>query len=296
MVDFKFDKEDCYKMQGLYRSESNKPFLAPVFFEKECLIKYFYSPKYRCELCSETYGTIYYDGFYISFGINKNGKVIMWLGDLEKLPENEQIYLFSHNIDSDHDIASEFYEAQINATFTDPIKEAELLLQKSKINKISSEKLGFRIFQTEHRDTDEILSQCSKYKSILINREDDFKRFVSEWNEILIEDISKEDFIKYFKSKNIEIKKGLMTIKLFERLIKEVLKIKDNIILPYYVLNDLRLWADHKGCEKKFKDSLERLSLNEKESNNYKLIYDTLIEKIRDFQRNIIELMQKQDK
>ncbi len=291
MVDFKFDKEDYHKIQGLYRGESNKPFLVPVFFEKECLIKYFYSPQYRCELCSETYGTIYHDDFYISFGINKNGKVIMWLGDLEELPENEQIYLFSHNIDSDHDIASEFYDAQINVIFTNPIKEVELLLQKSKINKISGGKLGFKIFQTEHKDTDKILSQCSKYKSILINREDDFKRFISEWNEILIEDISKKDFIKYLESKNIEVKEGLGAIKLFERLIKEVLNIKDNIILPYYVLYDLRLWADHKECEKEFKDSLERLSLNEKESDNYKLIYDTLIEKLRDFHNKIIKLI-----
>ncbi|NQU99807.1 MAG: hypothetical protein HQ538_03645 [Parcubacteria group bacterium] len=287
MVDFKFDKEDYYKIRGLYRGESDKPFLVPVFFKKECLIRYFYSPEYRCELCSETYGTIYYDGFYISFGINKDGKVIMWLGDLEKLPEDEQIYLLSCNIDSDHEIASEFYDAQINVMFTDPIKEVELLLQKFEINKISGEKLGFKIFQTEQRDIDKILSQCSKYKSILINREDDFKRFISEWNEILIEDISKEGFTKYLKSKNIEVKEGLGAIKLFERLIKEVLNIKENIILPYYVLYDLRLWADHKGCEKYFKYSLERLSLNEKESDNYKLIYDTVIEKIRDFQRKI---------
>jgi len=287
MVDFKFDKEDYYKIRGLYRGESDKPFLVPVFFKKECLIRYFYSSEYRCELCSETYGTIYYDGFYISFGINKDGKVIMWLGDLEKLPEDEQIYLLSCNIDSDHEIASEFYDAQINVMFTDPIKEVELLLQKFEINKISGEKLGFKIFQTEQRDIDKILSQCSKYKSILINREDDFKRFISEWNEILIEDISKEGFTKYLKSKNIEVKEGLGAIKLFERLIKEVLNIKENIILPYYVLYDLRLWADHKGCEKYFKYSLERLSLNEKESDNYKLIYDTVIEKIRDFQRKI---------
>jgi hypothetical protein len=44
-------------------------------------------------------------------GINPKGKVVAWLGDLEKLPDSEQQYLLSENTESDGDITSEFYDA-----------------------------------------------------------------------------------------------------------------------------------------------------------------------------------------
>lgn len=37
----------------------------------------------------------------------------MWLGDIARLPDAEQYYLRSENIDSDHSIGSEFYDGQI---------------------------------------------------------------------------------------------------------------------------------------------------------------------------------------
>lgn len=47
----------------------------------------------------------------------------MWLGDIAKLDINEQHYLCSENINSDHDIASEFYEGQIEVQWAEPSKE-----------------------------------------------------------------------------------------------------------------------------------------------------------------------------
>jgi hypothetical protein len=55
---------------------------------------------------STTYGTIY--ASIIAFGINKHGKLVMWLGDIAKLPESEQYYLRSENVASDHCKGSEF--------------------------------------------------------------------------------------------------------------------------------------------------------------------------------------------
>lgn len=281
MIDFKFDKKDCYKIPGLYRGEHERPFLAPVFFEKECLVNYFYLPQYKCQLCSETYGTIYHDEFYISFGINKNKKVIMWLGDLEELPENEQKYLFSFNIDSEHDIASEFYDSQINTIFSDPIKEIELLLQKSKINK----KFGFKIFKNKQvENIDLVLEKCAKYKRIMFNNEDDFKRIISEWNENLIEDINID---KIKKRAGKEFLKELGGIKSLENLIKK-LGVTENIIYPYYVLYDLRIWSDHSGGDDKYTYAIERLKL--KSESSYYEIYKKLINEIVLFHDKLLDL------
>ncbi len=95
-----------------------------VFFKREVLLKYDSSPTYRLSFASTTYGEIRRgDDFSMPFGINKNGKVIMWLGDIARLPDAEQYYLRSENIESDHSIGSEFYDGQIECIFTDLFKK-----------------------------------------------------------------------------------------------------------------------------------------------------------------------------
>lgn len=288
---FKFNKEDYNKDPKLYRGEHERPFFVPVFFKKDCLNRYFLKPEFKCSL-NETYGTISHDKFDICFGINKNKKVIMWLGDVENLPEKEQKHLYPFNIDSDHDIASQFYDAQILRKISDSVKEVEILMQKSKINKIFDKKFGFNLFKEvfQDDDVDEVLECVKKYSKIVMNQEEYFKAYIIEWNDILIKDIQKIELIKFLKSKEIETKKdghSLGEIKLLEKLIQKEMT-NNNIIFPYFVLLDLRDWSGHNGLEVKFKDSLERLSLKESDSNNYELIYKTLVEKIIEFHNKIL--------
>ncbi len=55
----------------------------------------------------------------------------MWLGDIAKLPVNEQYYLRSENIESDHSIGSEFYDAQIMCQPSEHSKEDHLFKIRS---------------------------------------------------------------------------------------------------------------------------------------------------------------------
>jgi len=262
---FKFDPKDALS-----------EYLQPVFFEKEVLVRYLYDSKYRCEFCSETYGMIYFNGDSIPFGVNKNDKIIMWLGDIKNLPLKERIYLLSYNIESDHEIYSEFYEAQINAVFTEPIKEVAIFIQKSKLNLVFQNKFEFNLFLRSCSDMDELFKLCSKYKKILIGGEDELKRFISEWNEILIEDLNKKKL-----KQDLNMKDGdVGSIKLLEKFIKKVLGVRENIILPYFVLYDLRIWSDHRKCQEKFDLSIHRLKINKEDANNYQLIYQKLITEI----------------
>ena len=70
----------------------------------------------------------------ISFGINENDKVIMWLLDIQNLNVNEQYYLRSENVPSDHSISSEFYEAQIEVKWADGGLEKQLLNKRVDFN------------------------------------------------------------------------------------------------------------------------------------------------------------------
>ena len=143
-VDFIYSADDYRYIPGLERPW-NRGFLTPVFFNKAALLKYDASPDYEVKFASATYGTIYGKDFLISFGINKNAKVIMWLGDLAKLPESEQFYLRSENVPSDHCVASEFYNGQIDAQFTKQPVEDQLFGLRSEFIAAMYGKLGIKI-------------------------------------------------------------------------------------------------------------------------------------------------------
>lgn len=289
MKDFIFDLNDYRKIPGLFRPwDGERPFLVPVFFEKNVLTRYLYDPAYRCEFCSETYGTIYSNGDYISFGINPNGLVIMWLGDIDRLEEKEKLYLLSHNVPSDHDIHSEFYDAQINVKFTDPIKEVDLLVTKNKLNEAINKRFKFRLFQTEYPNTDTLFSACSKYKKLLLGGEDDFKRIISEWNEFLVEDIDVAGLKSYLRDAKQNVD-NLKSIKLLEKFIEIALgmsDISDKLMLPYYALYNLRIWADHRNSEKKYFETLELLGLDK--NIGYLGTYQALLERLLNFHNNLL--------
>lgn len=122
--------------------------LIPVFFNKEVLLKYLIDPQYNLYFSSDSYGHIY-KGKYelISFGMNRNDRVIFWYCDLYKLPKKEQHYLISENISSDHDIGSDFYIAEIRAEC--PKLSKERFLEKSRItlNIKFAQKYKFKLYR-----------------------------------------------------------------------------------------------------------------------------------------------------
>lgn len=134
-VPFIYDSDDYLYTPGLER-DFDKGFLTPVFFNKEVLVKYDSHPSYRVQFASKTYGTIWCnDDFSVPFGINKYEKIVMWLGDISRLPTKEQYYLRSENVISDHCIGSEFYDGQIECIFTDLTPEDKLF--KETLKKVS---------------------------------------------------------------------------------------------------------------------------------------------------------------
>ncbi len=89
-------------------------------------------PEYEVEIFSESYGYIAkkdFSGLYqydwnIPFGFNTNGKLIMWLGDIDGMDDKTKGILKPFNIPSDHLlIDSEFYQAQMKCVFSEPIIE-----------------------------------------------------------------------------------------------------------------------------------------------------------------------------
>lgn len=227
----------------LSESISADGFLTPVYFNKQVLIRYLYDSRYYCDFCSETYGSIASNDFNISFGINKNGSVIMWLGDIQELPEREIFYLLSENKEPEKEIASEFYDAQIEAKFTDPPIAIKCLNAISSLNSMFHEK--YEVFLYKEKSIEERIEEVRRYKRIMIGNEDDFKRFISELNEIINENTDNVELRRLLKDKSIPFESGMKGNKLLERVYAGLLGDTENLIAPFFYLYDLRLWSDH---------------------------------------------------
>jgi hypothetical protein len=156
-IKFLYDPDDYYYIPGLVR-DWDKGFLTPVFFNRRVLIKFDHSEDYELKFASRTYGTIYTDQEYISFGINSNNKVVLWLGDIAKLPESEQFYLRSENVESDHNIGSEFYDGQIECKFTDATPEDDLVSARSAFLDAASKCFGLSISHLNEETLSRLLS------------------------------------------------------------------------------------------------------------------------------------------
>jgi len=282
-VGFLYDKDDYYFMPGLQR-EWNIGFLTPVFLNLEVLLKYSYHPDYSLELGADTYGYIYNGNDHmISFGINRNGKVIMWLGDIAKLELKEQFYLRSENTSSDHDISSQFYEAQIGNIWADPSRENQLFSKRKDLHEKVLNQYGFAISQLEP----ETLKVASSIVKPLVSTEHAFANVIIAMNKIFVESIATKkikSFIKEnFKSVKVDNLGGLKILQLW---IENCLDVTSAgaIVSPMFVLYDLRIAMAHLQSNERKEELLssacKRLNLSD-DNRNYIEIYDVLVNELK---------------
>ena len=298
-VKFLYDHRDYENIPGLHRPWDDG-FLTPVFFNLAVLNKYSQHPDYRLDLFSRTYGSISKnDEFDISFGINRNRKVIMWLGDIDKLPLSEQYYLISENIESCHDLCSEFYESQIEAQFSNPSPENALFHARTEAIQICQRVRGGYL----HTFEGEISKVIENLDRPVFWQEKHINPVIEALNRVMVESLDPK-FLKN-ELKNIISKdeyndlQGFKSLKLFERWLGKALHISNfsSVSLPFYVLYDFRVLSSHLTPGSKRKDTLrginQRLDLTV-DNENYEVIYDALINKLRESYETILTQLQKQ--
>ncbi len=272
------------------QSEQIKPdgYLTPVYFNKQVLIKYLYDSRFYCDFTSETYGTIGNNDFHISFGINKNGSVLMWLGDImSQTPQKEQFYLLVENKEPEGEAASEFYEAQVNAQFTEPPLEIKTLNKIEKLN--SAFEAKYACFLYKERSIEERIDEARRYKRIHMNDIDDFKRFITELNEIINESTNNTALRQLLDTKGVAYEKGSKGNKLLEKVYTSILGDKDNTIAPFFYLYDLRLWSAHTGKEEILREVTGKLGLHK--SVELKDIFDALLSAIHQSSDKLMKLI-----
>lgn len=282
-VNFKYDANDCKMIPGLHSQFAKEGFFTPVFFERKVLHKYMSFDEYRVDIAGNTFGTIFHnDDWYLSFGINRNGKVFCWLGDLEeKIPQKERQYLLSENIESDHDVASEFYAATREAEFSELSNESMLLKTRSAFEELCKNKFKLKVFDYEKKEY-EILGELVRPVNW---NEKGVIHIINCLTKLCIEALDNESLKTEIKGLDGQLDlKEMRGLKLFEKWIELRSKKLDahNIMKPFFVLYDFRVVLDHKLSDQEAKKRLdfcyERLGISN--NRNFERLYDKIIEGI----------------
>jgi len=248
-LDFLYDSTDYEYIPGLWRREGDG-FLTPVFFRPDVLLKYGLNDEYSVIFASDTYGSLYKkgsDGHYehmIAFGVNQSGKVVMWLGDVDELPVEEQYYLRAFNVPSDHDVGSEFFQGQIEVIFTEPSVEAAMLKYRKSFLEVVLLLRDLKLTRLDKESFEETrrVARPIAWTDNLVGA------VIQALHKICIESLDASALRKALR--NVETGPDLDqqgSLKLMEMWLAEVEGLADasRVMSPFYVLNDLRILFAH---------------------------------------------------
>jgi hypothetical protein len=278
---FKLSPMDYMFYPGLWRPQEDGA-LTPIFFRRRVLLRYHSDPVYDLHFTSNSYGTIVMPaGHHIPFGINPQDLVIMWLGDIAKLPADEINYFLSENVDSDHDLISDFYRGQIDVEWDYESREITLLKLHQKLAERFRDVFGVRLAKY---DPNRITQTLKSFAEPALWT---FKEVGHVWqamNNVLVESLNvdslKKVILLYAPNEDLS---GLKGLKLLNKLIAAAFEdVDEKTIAPLFVLYDLRVVASHKDSDSlqdKLKACYERLELDQS-SGDLALLHKTLLTRL----------------
>lgn len=296
---YEYDHRDYYNIPGLcYDDEhSIEGFLTPVYFEKEALVFFLAMPEYEVEIFSESYGYIAkkdsaglfpYD-WNIPFGFNTNGKLIMWLGDIDDMDDRTKSILKSFNVPSDHLlIDSEFYQAQMKCIFSEPIIEKRILINKEAF--ISNIKKKYSI-DLSHL-TEECQEHEKKVRRPVVFTETSVAEVINAYDKILVEGFNVSEMRKLYEALYASSERNAkytswQSIKLLEAILVKLSSLVDNIDIasvmsPLYILHDYRILLDHLLSVDKISDTKQHIvaTLGVQSFNDQEVIYNEEIKRL----------------
>ena len=277
-------------MPGLcYDDEhSVEGFLTPVYFEKEALVFFLAMPEYEVEIFSESYGYfakkdssgLYPYDWNIPFGFNTNGKLIMWLGDIDNMDDRTKSILKPFNVPSYHLlIDSEFYQAQMKCTYSEPIIEKRILIKKEAF--ISNIKKKYPV-DLSHL-TEECQEHEKKVRRPVVFTETAVAEVINAYGKILVEGFNDSEMRKLYEALYASSERNAkytswQSIKLIEATLVKLSSSVDNmdiasVMSPLYILHDYRILLYHLLSTDKISDTKQHIvytlgvqSLNDQEA------------------------------
>lgn len=293
-VPFQYDPDDYHYYPGLTRPW-DVGFLTPVFFNRTVLTKYDADPRHLIRYASPTYGDIRYMGdFSFPFGINRHGHLIMWLGDIAKLPKPEQYYLMSENRPSDHSLGSEFYDAQIECKFTDPPRESLLFSARSDFLAAGFKRWGKKL---AHLET-EVLDLAGRLRRPVHDTPAQRHSISDILNKVHLESLDNTKLDETLVAGGITCA-GTGSLKRLQALLGSVGDASQvNVLMsPFYTLYDFRVAYSHlgsvDGVAATMKKVTDRLGLAE--GADLQAIYDQLLSRMTASYAELAKILESAD-
>lgn len=243
---------DENKLANYFGANPDAPhFLTPVYFRREVLNRHTNNPD---DYTVEDGNISYLNKWSIPFTINDEGYVIVWLGDLGRIPNSEQKYWKLFNEKPEGKIEEKFFKRQILAEFTDSIlPEREIFHLIDTINSIIELKYGQKLF-TDLGDADKKLE--SAFSLPTNNSVTVFQNFLMQLNKITVERINTNLVKQYVSADELKDESGnslgsRVQLNLFLKKfnVKGAEKLDNSFKLSYNSRNKL---AGHKGSIKEY--------------------------------------------
>lgn len=136
---------DEHKLANYFGANPQAPhFLTPIYFDIKILDKYKNDPR-NYTISDEN--IMYLSEWNIPFSINEENKVVVWLGDLGRLPYSEQKYWKVFNQKPRGNIEKNFFDRQVKGIWTDASRiDSKLIPTINRFNSLIYSKFGDVIF------------------------------------------------------------------------------------------------------------------------------------------------------
>ncbi|MBD3211671.1 MAG: hypothetical protein GF311_03610 [Candidatus Lokiarchaeota archaeon] len=219
---------------------SNELFFKPVCFSKEIMQKFYQKP----DLYSVLEGIyIKGPGYHLSYNDTGDDSIMVYLGDLSGLPNDELQYFKSYNINCPKNpITEDRVRRDFYAEFTSPEDFDYQLKQKLKeLNKLFNNTFGFNLFRLDHKEALEYFNQIHLP---ITNEKKEFKDIIRIANKALIESIATSDLRNMLN--NPKQWKDSRSLKVLQQFLKERFPTWSNPVEYLFYLSDFRnKHADH---------------------------------------------------
>lgn len=264
-ANFDYDHWDYESIPGLNvdYDHAEEGFLTPVYFDKRALVSFANLREYNVDIFSETYGQLskyaetdsaYAYEWSIPFGFNTNGKLVFWLGDLDSIDDEASLHLLkAYNVSSDHLLTdSEFYQAQMQCIFSEPIAERQIMLNKRQF--INNVKQQFAV------DLGHLMEESAEYEAAIqrpiVFTTNSVSNVINSFDKVLVEGFNVNGLRSLYEtlvdaSSRSAGYQEWKSIKLINGIL-DALSTRNSISLsvydtmsPLYILHDYRILLDH---------------------------------------------------
>jgi len=284
-IDFLYSSLDWEAIPGVRQSALElEGYYTPVFFEPRVLAKYMMFESYALNHYDAGGKISFSNGFELEYGINRNGKVFCWLGDLEKVPRGERHHLRSENIPSDHDVVSGLYKKSRLRMAVGRTREQEL----TKAIRDFAESLEGTDFLGVFAVSDEAL-QISQSLARPVIWDRTIMITINDMSKLCVESFNKKYLKASIRSLDSAVKIRPEISKILDTWLNIRFQAQDQgITNPFYVINTWRNALDHVWSEssaQKINECYKRTSLHGGERTPERLYGRTVEGLIRSFRR-----------